>query len=58
VCGLRVCSRRGPQDPNNAEEAWIAEIDRRARNVAVNPDGGGDDCSAARGEIESKLGRS
>jgi hypothetical protein len=50
-----VASLDGPQDPN-VEEAWIAEIDRRARKVVANPDGG-EDWPAARAEIESKLGR-
>ena len=50
-----VASLDGPKDAN-AEEAWIAEIERRARQAVANPDGG-EDWSAARAEIESKLGR-
>jgi hypothetical protein len=46
----------GPKDAD-AEEAWAAEIERRAREALANPNGG-EDWSAARAEIESKLGRS
>jgi len=39
-----------------AEESWVAEIERRARRVLSDPDGG-QDWSAARAEIEPKLRR-
>jgi len=50
-----VASLDGPRDAD-AEDAWIAEIERRARRVLSDPDGG-EDWSAARAEIESKLRR-
>ena len=50
-----VASLDGPRDAD-AEEAWVAEIERRARRVLSDPDGG-EDWSAARAEIESKLRR-
>jgi putative addiction module component (TIGR02574 family) len=50
-----VASLDGPADPA-AEAAWVAEIDRRARRVHADPDGG-QDWQAARAEIESKLRR-
>jgi hypothetical protein len=45
----------GPRDAD-AEDAWVAEIERRARSVLAYPDGG-QDWSSARAEIESKLRR-
>jgi hypothetical protein len=51
-----VASLDGPRDAD-AEEAWAAEIERRARQALANPEGG-EDWSAARAEIESKLRRS
>jgi len=45
----------GPRDAG-AEEAWVAQIERRARRALSDPDGG-EDWSAARAEIESKLRR-
>ncbi len=48
-----VASLDGPRDAD-AEDAWVAEIERRARRVLADPDGG-EDWSAARAEIESKL---
>jgi hypothetical protein len=50
-----VASLDGPRDAD-AEEAWVAEIERRARRVLADPNGG-EDWSAARAEIESKLRR-
>jgi putative addiction module component (TIGR02574 family) len=50
-----VASLDGPTDPG-AEAAWAAEIDRRARRVHADPDGG-QDWQSARAEIESKLRR-
>lgn len=50
-----VASLDGPRDAD-AEDAWVAEIERRARRVLADPDGG-EDWSAARAEIESKLRR-
>jgi Putative addiction module component len=50
-----VASLDGPRDAD-AENAWVAEIERRARRVLSDPDGG-EDWSAARAEIESKLRR-
>src|SRR5262249_23400612 len=50
-----VASLDGPRDAD-AEEAWVAEIERRARRVLSDPDGG-EDWSVARAEIESKLRR-
>jgi hypothetical protein len=46
-----VASLDGPRDAD-AEEAWVAEIERRARRVLSDPDGG-EDWSAALAEIES-----
>ena len=50
-----VASLDGPRDAD-AEEAWVSEIERRARHALSDPDGG-EDWSAARAEIESKLRR-
>ena len=50
-----VASLDGPSDAD-AEEAWVVEIERRARRVPAALTGG-DDWSAARAEIESKLRR-
>ena len=50
-----VASLDGPRDAD-AEDAWVAEIERRARRVLADPDGG-EDWSAARAEIEAKLRR-
>ena len=50
-----VASLDGPKDAD-AEDAWVAEIERRARRVLSEPDGG-EDWSSARAEIESKLRR-
>jgi len=50
-----VASLDGLRDAD-AEEAWVAEIERRARRVLADPNGG-EDWSAARAEIESKLRR-
>jgi Putative addiction module component len=50
-----VASLDGPKDAD-AEDAWIVEIERRARRVLADSDGG-EDWSAARAEIESKLRR-
>ena len=50
-----VASLDGPRDAD-AEDAWVAEIERRARRVLADPDGG-EDWSSARAEIESKLRR-
>jgi putative addiction module component len=50
-----VASLDGPKDAD-AEDAWIVEIERRARRVLADPSGG-EDWSAARAEIESKLRR-
>ena len=50
-----VASLDGPRDAD-AEDAWVTEIERRARRVLSDPDGG-EDWSAARAEIESKLRR-
>jgi hypothetical protein len=50
-----VASLDGPTDAD-AEDAWMAEIERRARRALSDPDGG-EDWSAARPEIESKLRR-
>jgi putative addiction module component len=51
-----VASLDGPRDPD-AEEAWVTEIERRARRVLLEPDGG-QEWSSARAEIESKVRRS
>jgi len=51
-----VASLDGPKD-QDAEDAWVAEIERRARQALANPDDG-QDWSVARAEIGSKLGRS
>jgi hypothetical protein len=48
-----VASVDGPRDAD-AEDAWVAEIERR--RVLADPDGG-EDWSAARAEIEAKLRR-
>jgi putative addiction module component (TIGR02574 family) len=50
-----VPSLDGPRD-SDAEDAWAAEIERRARRVLAKPDGG-EDWNAVRAEIESKLRR-
>ena len=50
-----VASLDGPKDAD-AEDAWVVEIERRARRVLADSDGG-EDWSAARAEIESKLRR-
>jgi hypothetical protein len=50
-----VASLDGPKDAD-AEDAWIVEIERRARRVLAEPEGG-EDWSAVRAEIESKLRR-
>jgi hypothetical protein len=50
-----VASLDGPKDAD-AEDAWVVEIERRARCVLADPDGG-EGWSAARAEIESKLRR-
>jgi len=50
-----VASLDGPRDAD-AEDAWVAEIERRARGVLADPDGG-EDWSSARAEIETKLRR-
>jgi hypothetical protein len=50
-----VASLDGPRDAD-AEDAWVTEIERRARRVLSDPDGG-EDRSAARAEMESKLRR-
>lgn len=50
-----VASLDGPRDPR-AEEAWVAEIENRARRVHADPEGG-EDWATARAEIESKLRR-
>ena len=47
-----VASLDGPAEPS-AEAAWAAEIDRRARRVHADPEGG-QGWQAARAEIESK----
>jgi len=48
-----VPSLDGPRDAD-AEDAWVAEIEHRARRVLADA-GGGDEWSAARAEIESTL---
>jgi putative addiction module component (TIGR02574 family) len=50
-----VASLDGPAD-SGAEAAWAAEIDRRARRVHADPEGG-QDWQSARAEIDSKLRR-
>jgi hypothetical protein len=50
-----VASLDGPSD-RDAEGAWVAEIERRARRALSDPDGG-EDWAVARAEIESKLRR-
>ena len=50
-----VASLDGPKDADS-EDAWIVEIERRARRVLADSDGG-EDWSVARAEIESKLRR-
>lgn len=50
-----VASLDGTRDAD-ADDAWVAEIERRARRVLADSDGG-EDWSAARAEIESKLRR-
>jgi len=50
-----LASLDGPSDAD-AEDAWVVEIERRARSVLSDPDGG-EDWSSARAEIESKLHR-
>ena len=50
-----VASLDGPKDAD-AEDAWVVEIERRARRVLADADGG-EDWSAARAVIESKLRR-
>jgi hypothetical protein len=50
-----VASLDGPRDAD-ADDAWVIEIERRARRVLSDP-GGGEDWSSARAEIESKLRR-
>ena len=50
-----VASLDGAEDPS-ADAAWTAEVDRRARHVHADPDGG-QDWPSARAEIESKLCR-
>ena len=51
----KVASLDGPRDAD-AEDAWVAEIERRARRALADSDGG-EDWSTARAEIESKLRR-
>lgn len=51
-----VASLDGPRDAD-AEDAWVTEIERRARRALLEPNGG-QEWSAARAEIESKLRRS
>ena len=48
-----VTSLDGPKDAD-AEDGWVAEIERRARRVLADPVGG-KEWSAARADIESKL---
>jgi hypothetical protein len=50
-----VASLDGPRDAD-AEDAWVAEIERRARRVSSDLDGG-ESWASARAEIESKLRR-
>ena len=48
-----VASLDGPRDAD-AKEAWVAEIELRAHRALSDPDGG-EDWSAARADIQSKL---
>jgi Putative addiction module component len=50
-----VASLDGPRDAD-AEDAWIVEIERRARRVLAEPEGG-EDWASVRAEIKSKLRR-
>ena len=50
-----VASLDGPTD-TDAADAWVDEIERRARRVLADPNGG-EDWAAVRVEIESKLHR-
>jgi len=50
-----VASLDGPRDIG-VEEAWAAEIERRARRALTQSEGG-EDWSVARADIESKLRR-
>jgi Putative addiction module component len=50
-----VASLDGPRDPN-ADDAWVVEIERRARGVLADADGG-QEWSVVRAELESKLRR-
>lgn len=50
-----VASLDGPRDVD-AEDAWIVEIERRARRVLADPNGG-EDWASVRAEIESSLRR-
>jgi hypothetical protein len=50
-----VASLDGPRDAD-AEDAWVIEIERRARRVLADPEGG-EDWATARADIESKLRR-
>ena len=51
-----VASLDGPRDAD-AEDAWVTEIERRARRALSDPNSG-EDWTSARAEIESKLRRS
>lgn len=48
-----VASLDGPADAD-AQNSWVAEIERRAARVLADP-GGGQDWASAKAEIESKL---
>ena len=48
-----VASLDGPTD-TDAADAWVDEIERRARRVLADPKGG-EEWSAVRAEIASKL---
>ncbi len=50
-----VASLDGPRDVD-AEDEWIVEIERRARRVLADPNGG-EDWASVRAEIESSLRR-
>ena len=50
-----VASLDGPTD-TDAADAWVDEIERRARRVLADPNGG-EEWSAVRAGIESKLHR-